>query len=246
MAVLLSHADLISAVHLARFFQPASWDAVRVDFSDISHRRWCSVWRRCLVKIGPITSKDKSSSQTVTASRLNSTPMSFSMTGAERCVMTISLPPVAEVSMISWPSYKNAGKGSKCCFMLINHFAIQFNELPKPWTYTHNQHGSSARPKLEPRIRWSPNLPAVPIYPYNVGRKMRVKTPFHRMWFLKVGQKQLSISGNVFAIESLRSRTAGKPNQLKLRVNFHPEIITLSKEVSCLLSIRLTWRHALV
>ena len=38
-------------------------------------------------------------------------------------------------------------------------------------------------------------------------------------------------TGRIYAIESQRSRT-GKSNNLKLKINFLPEIITLSKEVS--------------
>jgi dynein heavy chain 1 len=41
------------------------------------------------------------------------------------------------------------------------------------------------------------------------------------------------VTGRIFAIESQRSRT-GRGNVLKLKVNFLPEIITLSKEVSIL------------
>lgn len=41
------------------------------------------------------------------------------------------------------------------------------------------------------------------------------------------------MTGRIFAIESQRSRT-GRGNVLKLKVNFLPEIITLSKEVSIL------------
>jgi dynein heavy chain 1 len=50
-------------------------------------------------------------------------------------------------------------------------------------------------------------------------------------WSRKVQQRQLGVSGRIFLIESTRSR-AGKGNILKLKVNFLPEIITLSKEVS--------------
>ena len=40
------------------------------------------------------------------------------------------------------------------------------------------------------------------------------------------------MSGRIFGIESVRSRVPGKGNVLRLKVNFIPEIITLSKEVS--------------
>lgn len=49
-------------------------------------------------------------------------------------------------------------------------------------------------------------------------------------WARKVQQRNLGVSGRIFAIESSRSRT-GRGNVLKLKVNFLPEIITLSKEV---------------
>ena len=48
----------------------------------------------------------------------------------------------------------------------------------------------------------------------------------------QVQQKQLQVSGRIFGIESARSRQSGKGNVLRLKVNFTPEIITLSKEVS--------------
>lgn len=50
-------------------------------------------------------------------------------------------------------------------------------------------------------------------------------------WARKVQQRQLGVSGRIFAIESQRSRTTGKQSILKLKVNFLPEIITLAKEV---------------
>ncbi|XP_063237430.1 dynein heavy chain, cytoplasmic isoform X2 [Bacillus rossius redtenbacheri] len=49
-------------------------------------------------------------------------------------------------------------------------------------------------------------------------------------WARKVQQRNLGVTGRIFAIESQRSRT-GRGNMLKLKVNFLPEIITLSKEV---------------
>uniref|UniRef100_A0A146KZ76 Dynein heavy chain, cytoplasmic n=1 Tax=Lygus hesperus TaxID=30085 RepID=A0A146KZ76_LYGHE len=49
-------------------------------------------------------------------------------------------------------------------------------------------------------------------------------------WARNVQQRNLSVSGRIFAIESTRSRS-GRGNILKLRVNFLPEIITLYKEV---------------
>ena len=49
-------------------------------------------------------------------------------------------------------------------------------------------------------------------------------------WARKVQQRNLGVSGRIFTIESSRVRgRAG--NVLKLKVNFLPEIITLSKEV---------------
>ena len=49
-------------------------------------------------------------------------------------------------------------------------------------------------------------------------------------WARKVQQRNLGVSGRIFAIENTRSRT-GRGNYLKLKVNFLPEIIQLSKEV---------------
>ncbi|KAG7158919.1 Dynein heavy chain, cytoplasmic-like [Homarus americanus] len=49
-------------------------------------------------------------------------------------------------------------------------------------------------------------------------------------WARKVQQRNLGVSGRIFAIEMHRSKT-GKGNECKLKVNFLPEIITLSKEV---------------
>lgn len=50
-------------------------------------------------------------------------------------------------------------------------------------------------------------------------------------WGRKVQQRQLSVSGRIFSIQSTKSRQVGKGNVLRLVVNFQPEIITLSKEV---------------
>lgn len=47
-------------------------------------------------------------------------------------------------------------------------------------------------------------------------------------WACKVQQRNLGMSGRIFTIETSRGRTG---NMLKLKVNFLPEIITLSKEV---------------
>ncbi|MBN3298743.1 DYHC1 protein, partial [Amia calva] len=49
-------------------------------------------------------------------------------------------------------------------------------------------------------------------------------------WARKVQQRNLGVSGRIFTIESTRARGRGG-NVLKLKVNFLPEIITLSKEV---------------
>ena len=56
-------------------------------------------------------------------------------------------------------------------------------------------------------------------------------------WSRKVTQKQLGVSGRIFNIESMRARQQGKGNILRLKVNFLPEIITLSKEVRLVLTI---------
>ncbi|XP_022096690.1 cytoplasmic dynein 1 heavy chain 1-like isoform X2 [Acanthaster planci] len=50
-------------------------------------------------------------------------------------------------------------------------------------------------------------------------------------WSRKVQMRQLGVSGRIFTIESQRTRQGGKGNLLKLKVNFLPDIITLSKEV---------------
>jgi dynein heavy chain 1 len=49
-------------------------------------------------------------------------------------------------------------------------------------------------------------------------------------WARKVQQRNLGVSGRIFAIENIRARS-GRGNQYKLKVNFLPEIIQLSKEV---------------
>lgn len=49
-------------------------------------------------------------------------------------------------------------------------------------------------------------------------------------WARKVQQRNLGVSGRIFTIESTRTR-GRSGNVLKLKVNFLPEIITLSKEV---------------
>jgi len=48
--------------------------------------------------------------------------------------------------------------------------------------------------------------------------------------YRKVQQRNLGVSGRIFAIDNVRNKT-GRGNSLKLRVNFLPEIIQLSKEV---------------
>lgn len=49
-------------------------------------------------------------------------------------------------------------------------------------------------------------------------------------WARKVQQRNLGVSGRIFAIENIRARS-GRGNQFKLKVNFLPEVIQLSKEV---------------
>lgn len=49
--------------------------------------------------------------------------------------------------------------------------------------------------------------------------------------FVQVQQRNLGVSGRIFAIESVRARSGRGGNVLKLKVNFLPEIITLYKEV---------------
>ncbi|XP_041980502.1 dynein heavy chain, cytoplasmic isoform X3 [Aricia agestis] len=50
-------------------------------------------------------------------------------------------------------------------------------------------------------------------------------------WARKVQQRNLGVSGRIFAIESVRARSSKNSSILKLKVNFLPEIITLYKEV---------------
>jgi len=49
-------------------------------------------------------------------------------------------------------------------------------------------------------------------------------------WSRNVQARNLGVTGRIFTIESQRSRS-GRGSVLKLKVNFLPEIITLSKEV---------------
>lgn len=66
------------------------------------------------------------------------------------------------------------------------------------------------------------------------GDSFRIKLntqPIFEEWVMKVQQKDVSVVGRIFDIEQTRGRTpAGKP-VLRLKVNFSPEIISLSKEV---------------
>ncbi len=55
-------------------------------------------------------------------------------------------------------------------------------------------------------------------------------------WARKVQQRNLGVSGRIFAIDNQRSKT-GRGSQLRLKVNFLPEIIQLSKEVRNLKSL---------
>ena len=50
------------------------------------------------------------------------------------------------------------------------------------------------------------------------------------LFIFQVQNRNLGVSGRIFAVESVRVRGEQKP-KLKLRVNFLPEIITLAKEV---------------
>lgn len=55
-------------------------------------------------------------------------------------------------------------------------------------------------------------------------------------WTKSVQQRQLNVSGRIYSIESVRTKT-GKGHHLRLRVNFTPEVITLAKEVRNLRSL---------
>lgn len=64
------------------------------------------------------------------------------------------------------------------------------------------------------------------------GDSFRLKlntTEIFEDWARRVQQRNMGVSGRIFTIETARSRT-GRGNILKLKVNFLPEIITLSKE----------------
>lgn len=66
------------------------------------------------------------------------------------------------------------------------------------------------------------------------GDSFRLKLntqPIFDNWVAKVQERNLGVSGRIFAIDAVRRRQDAKP-MLRLRVNFLPEIITLSKEVS--------------
>lgn len=63
------------------------------------------------------------------------------------------------------------------------------------------------------------------------GFRMKLSTQeIFGNWARKVQQRNIGVTGRIFTIENVRSRT-GRGNVLKLKVNFLPEIITLSKEV---------------
>lgn len=55
-------------------------------------------------------------------------------------------------------------------------------------------------------------------------------------WTRNVQERKIGITGRIFMIDSVRSRT-GRGSVLKLKVNFLPEIITLYKEVRNLKSL---------
>ena len=45
-------------------------------------------------------------------------------------------------------------------------------------------------------------------------------------------QRNLGVIGRIFAIDTVRTRGGGpRATQLKLKVNFQPDVITLAKEV---------------
>ena len=61
-------------------------------------------------------------------------------------------------------------------------------------------------------------------------------TPMFEEWVSRVQTRNLQVQGRIYSINTQRSGVDGKP-LLKLRVNFLPEIITLSKEVRNLKSM---------
>ena len=67
------------------------------------------------------------------------------------------------------------------------------------------------------------------------GDSFRLKLntqPIFEDWVSKVQQKDATVSGRIFDIEQVRARGPSGKQHLKLKVNFLPEIITLSKEVT--------------
>jgi len=67
------------------------------------------------------------------------------------------------------------------------------------------------------------------------GDSFRIKLntqPIFDEWVSKVQQKDATVSGRIFDIEHVRVRGPTGKQILKLKVNFLPEIITLSKEVN--------------
>lgn len=66
------------------------------------------------------------------------------------------------------------------------------------------------------------------------GDSFRLKLntqPIFDEWVAKVQQKDATVTGRIFDIEQTRGRTGAGKQILRLKVNFLPEIITLSKEV---------------
>lgn len=77
-------------------------------------------------------------------------------------------------------------------------------------------------------FQWS-SEPIIWYTPYNFFCRLKLNTQeVFDQWSRLVQQKQLGVTGRIFGIENVRGRVN---KSLRLKVNFLPEIITLSKEV---------------
>ncbi|PAA89834.1 hypothetical protein BOX15_Mlig025375g2 [Macrostomum lignano] len=67
----------------------------------------------------------------------------------------------------------------------------------------------------------------------NEGDSFKAKlntTELFEQWSQNINQKQLSMTGKIFSVESVKKQAGGGGTLYRLRVNFQPEVITLSKE----------------
>ena len=61
-------------------------------------------------------------------------------------------------------------------------------------------------------------------------------------WSQQVQQRNLGVSGRIFAIESHRARGGGTKTTLRMRVNFQREVITLAKEVCSVYMFHISYK----